>query len=82
MEEVAAKAKEAMGSNGHVDEEAKTQGTNGTEAHQEVSEVSAAESTEAVPEPVEATKAETPVLEGDSSALELQTSNFQGEAVH
>jgi hypothetical protein len=85
VEEVAAKAKEVVTSNGHTDEPAKTEEANGTEAHQEVSETSGAEPTEAVLEPVdepyEPVKAETPVPEGESSALELQTPNFQGEAV-
>lgn len=89
MEEIAEKAKEAVTSNGHADESAKTEAANGTTVHAEAAEASAAESTtESVPEPLaeqvelsEPVKAETPVPEGDSSALELQTPNFQGEAV-
>lgn len=89
VEEAAAKAKEAVTSNGHTDEQEKTQAANGTEAHQEAPETSAAaEPTEAVLEPIdeptqstEPVKAETPVPESESSALELQTPNFQGEAV-
>lgn len=81
MEEVATKAKEAVTSNGHADEATKTEGANGTDAHQEASDLSTEADLEPVDEPVEPAKAETPVLEGESSALELQTPNFQGEAV-
>lgn len=89
MEEVATKAKEAVTTNGHADEPAKTEATNGIDAHPEASEAPAAEpTTESVPEQLaekvdqaEPVKAETPVPEGESSALELQTPNFQGEAV-
>ncbi|KAF2632552.1 hypothetical protein BU25DRAFT_405876 [Macroventuria anomochaeta] len=89
VEEVATKAKEAVTSNGHTDEAAKTEPINGTSAHTEASEEPAVEPvTESVPEPVaekadqfEPVKAETPVPEGESSALELQTPNFRGEAV-
>ena len=78
VEEVAAKAKEAVTSNGHTDEAAKTEEANSTEAHEELPTEAALEP---VDEPVEPVKAETPVPEGESSALELQTPNFQGEAV-
>ncbi|KAF1934261.1 uncharacterized protein M421DRAFT_415298 [Didymella exigua CBS 183.55] len=88
VEEIAAEAKEAVTTNGHADESPKTEAANGTEAHAEASEVPAAEpTTESVPEhagkakPAEPVKAETPVLEGESSALELQTPKFQGEAI-
>jgi hypothetical protein len=89
VEEVATKAKEAVGANGHADEPAETEAANGTDAHPEASEAPATEpTTESAPEPVaeqaepvEPVKAETPVPEGESSALELQTPNFQGEAV-
>lgn len=89
MEEIAAKAKEAVTNDGYADESAKTEAANSTNVHAEASEASAAESTtESVPEPVtekveltEPVKAGTPVSEGESSALELQTPNFQGEAV-
>lgn len=81
VEEVAAKAKEAVTSNGHTDETAKTEGANGTEAHQEASELPTEADVERADEPVEPVKAETPVPEGELSALELQTPNFQDEAV-
>ncbi|KAJ4340236.1 hypothetical protein N0V95_007556 [Ascochyta clinopodiicola] len=85
VEEVATKAKEAVTTNGHADEPAKTEPNHGTSAHTEVAEETAAEP---VPEPVtekadeaEPVKSETPVPEGETSAMELQTPNFQGEAV-
>ncbi|KAF3039092.1 hypothetical protein E8E11_001066 [Didymella keratinophila] len=78
VEEIAAKAKEAVTSNSHTDEAAKTEGANSTEAHEELPTEAALEP---VDEPVEPVKAETPVPEGESSTLELQTPNFQGEAV-
>lgn len=90
VEEVAAKAKEAVTSNGHADEPAKTEPTDGSSAHVESSEkpapeeVSTTESETAAENDVqiEPTKAETPVPEGNPSAVELQTPNSQGEAVH
>lgn len=89
VEDVAAKAKEAVAPNGHADEHTKTEPTNGTSAHAEATEASAPEdATKSTPEPVaekadqsESVQAETPVPEADSSAMELQTPNFQGEAV-
>ncbi|KAJ4384231.1 hypothetical protein N0V86_001078 [Didymella sp. IMI 355093] len=89
VEEVATKAKEAVAANGHADEPAETEAANGTDAHPEASEVPATEpTTESGPEPVaeqaesvEPVKAETPVPKSESSALELQTPDFQGEAV-
>lgn len=90
MEEVATKAKEAVTTNGHADEHAKTEPTNGADAHTEApaaesaSESAAESATEPVAEKtdhVEPPKAETPVPEDESSALELQTPHFEGEAV-
>jgi hypothetical protein len=96
VEEVATKAKEAVTTNGHADEPAKTEPTDDTGASTEqpiaepASEPAAEPAIEPVAEkadqvePVEAEtpiKAETPVPEGESSTMELQTPHFQGEAV-
>lgn len=81
VEEVATKAKDAVTSNGHADEHAKTEPTDGTSAHTENAVEPVAES---LPEPAadpvdqaEPVKAETSVPEADSSVVEVQTPNFQ-----
>ena len=83
VEEVATKAKEAVTTNGHANEPAKAEAAN-----EALEEPATEKATESVPEPVaekadqaEPVKAETPVPEGESSAMELQAPNFQGEAV-
>lgn len=88
MEEIASKAKEAVTANDHAQEPPKTDVANGNETHPEASEAPAAEPTvESIPkdadkaELAESAKVETPVPEGESSVVELQTPNFQGEAV-
>lgn len=84
VEEVATKAKEAVTSNGHADEPPKSEPAKSTGAPTEGLEEPAAPAPEPViqeAEQAEPIKAQSPVPEGESSAMELQTPNFQGEAV-
>ena len=81
VEEVATKAKEVVTTDSHADESMKIEPTNGTNDHTEHVEEHVAEPVAEKADQSELSRAETPIPEGESSAMELQTPNFQGEAV-
>jgi hypothetical protein len=79
IEEVAAKAKDAVTTNGHSTEESNS---NGVSANKETADANDSAHTQAgavtSDEPM---KASTPVQEPDSSVAEIQTPQFSGETV-
>ena len=81
VEEVAAKAKEVVTTDSHADESTKTEPTDGINADIEQVEKPVAEPVAEKMDESESPRVETPAPEGESSAMELQTPNFQGEAV-
>ena len=71
VEEVAAKAKDAITSNGH---DAENTSANGDAAGDEAAEVSKTELTADDPAAQEQVAADTPALDADASVVELQSS--------